>query len=314
VTVAPRDLRETAFDLLLDVSTDVIEDAGDNEPWRHSRLRWLDSTLALDDEPVAPYTPVRVRESTIDILGRSLTIDTLGLPGTIRSRFAPEMTHLSDTARDVLAGPIALVVEDEQGQVPHWRPGGVRMVKQAAGIAAWESSAAAAPLSLLVHGEMEFDGRVEYTLALRATQDVRLRDIRLEIPYARDVAVLVMGMGLKGGLRPRDFDWSWHASRNQDSAWIGDVNAGLQFSLRDDRYSRPLNTNFYTLKPLVMPASWSNDGRGGCRFRERGGDTFLAACFSGPRTLVAGETQRYDFTLLVTPFHALDTEVSRRRR
>ncbi len=49
------------------------------------------------------------------------------------------------------------------------------------------------------------------------------------------------------------------------------MNAGLQFTLKDDKYSRPLNTNFYHSKPLVMPASWANGGRGGCRLTEQGG-------------------------------------------
>ena len=94
---------------------------------------------------------------------------------------------------------------------------------------------------------------------------------------------------------------------NQDSAWLGDVNAGLQFTLKDDRYSRPLNTNFYHSKPLVMPASWANDGRGGCRIAEQG-DAALVQCFSGARVMQKDEVQRYDFRLLLTPFHTLDTK------
>ena len=30
--------------------------------------------------------------------------------------------------------------------------------------------------------------------------------------------------------------------------WIGDVNAGMQFTLKDEHYVRPLNTNFYQLE------------------------------------------------------------------
>ncbi len=49
----------------LTVSARTIPAAGDDEPWRHSRLRWLDSTMAFDDEIVAPYTPVEVRDNTV---------------------------------------------------------------------------------------------------------------------------------------------------------------------------------------------------------------------------------------------------------
>jgi hypothetical protein len=128
------------------------------------------------------------------------------------------------------------------------------------------------------------------------------------------VARYMMGMGLKGGTRPGTYDWRWNVRNNQDAVWVGDVNAGLQLSLQDERYSRPLNTNFYRLKPLVMPRSWSNEGRGGCRFREDGGDTFLISCYSGERTMAPGDELRYDFKLLLTPFHTLDTDAQWRTR
>ena len=62
---------------------------------------------------------------------------------------------------------------------------------------------------------------------------------------------------------------------------MGDVNAGLQFTLKDEHYVRPLNTNFYLSKPLVAPRSWSNNGRGGCDIAEVGDrvgrDLFIVA-------------------------------------
>jgi hypothetical protein len=313
-TVAPLDMPETSIELTLEISSDTLADAGDDEPWRHSRLRWLDSTIALDDDLVAPYLPVTVSGRTLEVLGRTVALDEIGFPKSIESRFGPEMTRLADRGRPVLTAPVSLIAEDETGAALAWRPGGMRVVTQARGVAAWESTATAGGLSLETRASLEFDGLLEYAVSVRAARDVRLRDIRLEIPIARDVAKYMMGMGVKGGLRPREFDWWWNVRNNQDSAWVGDVNAGLQFSLKDDRYSRPLNTNFYTLKPLVMPASWSNDGKGGCRFRERGVATFLVTCYSGGRTMKAGEVQRYDFRLLLTPFHTLDTDAQWRTR
>jgi hypothetical protein len=79
----------------------------------------------------------------------------------------------------------------------------------------------------------------------------------------------------------------------------------MQFTLKDDRYERPLNTNFYLSKPLVMPASWDNRGKGGCRLAEQG-PVFKVSCYSGPRVIRPGETLRYDFRLMVTPFKPID--------
>jgi hypothetical protein len=115
-----------------------------------------------------------------------------------------------------------------------------------------------------------------------------------------------MGLGLKGGSRPAALDWKWDRQNNQDALWIGDVNAGLQVSLKDERYERPLNTNFYQLKPLILPRAWHNDGRGGIRLSEEGG-AVVVACHGGPRAMRAGEALRFDFRLLLTPFKPLDT-------
>ena len=299
----------SSVDIVLTVRSSSIVAAGDDEPWRHARLRWLDSTLAQDDEVVRPYTPVTVRGRALGVLGRRIVLGTEGFPNRIESYFAPEMTRITALPRQVLASPIAFTVRDAGGtSMPlKWTAAPV-FTKQAPGAVAWETRAtdSATTLRMTVRGQVEMDGTVDYRVALAADRPVALGDVRLEIPVARDVAKYMMGMGLKGGFRPATFTWKWDVQRNQDSAWIGDVNAGLQFSMRDERYVRPLNTNFYQLKPLVMPRSWDNGGKGGCSFGELG-EAFAARCFSGPRTLQAGETVHYDFRLLVTPFHALDT-------
>ena len=75
--------------LLLEVNNKLLADGGDGEPWRHSRLRWLDSTIADDDELVAPFTPLVVQGKKIALLGRDLELAATGLPDSIRSYFAP---------------------------------------------------------------------------------------------------------------------------------------------------------------------------------------------------------------------------------
>ena len=109
---------------------------------------------------------------------------------------------------------------------------------------------------------MEFDGFVDYKIAVTARRDVAVSDIRLEVPWSEGAAKYMMGLGHKGGLRPATFDWAWDQKKNQDALWLGTVNAGMQVALRAENYSRPLNTNFYLSKPLAMPPSWWNDGKG----------------------------------------------------
>ncbi len=308
LTVAAAGQSKTSVAIELTVGTEKIRNAGDDDPWRLSRLRWLDSQLAVDDELVPPYSPVEVHNNQISILGRRVTLAANGIPSSIQSSFDIEMTHLAETPREVLAAPIAVLVEDADGRVLPWVSDGVRFTKQAPGAAAWQSHSQTGPVTMDLHAQMEFDGNIEFAVSLDSTRTVRLNDIRLQIPLVADVARYAMGLGLKGGVRPANFAWKWNVQRNQDSAWIGDVNAGLQFTLKDDHYARPLNTNFYQSQPLVMPSSWDNLGQGGCRFAESDRTTYLVTCYSGPRTLVPGQTQHYNFRLLLTPFHTINTQ------
>ena len=321
VTIAPAGLPPTTLPVRLTVGAQAIVNHGDDEPWRLSRLRWLDSRLALDTGLVPPYTPVRAAGMQVSVLGRTVTLAPTGFPRRITSHFGEEMTGLVSRGREVLRGPVALVVEDSAGRVVPWREARTHITQRLPGAALWEARATAGSVAMHSRAQMDFDGNIEYTIALTASRATPVRDIRLEIPLADSVARYFMGMGRKGGVRPDTMTWRWDQTKNQDAAWIGDVNAGLQFTLKDQHYIRPLNTNFYTLRPLVMPTSWANGGQGGCAFQAartgvppyrgtgvpayRG--TYLVSCFSGARTIAAGDTLYFNLRLLLTPFHTLDT-------
>ena len=55
--------------------------------------------------------------------------------------------------------------------------------------------------------KMEFDGCINYRLTLKALEAVDVRDIRLEIPYRREVAAYMMGFCRRGGYRPGQWQW-----------------------------------------------------------------------------------------------------------
>jgi hypothetical protein len=77
---------------------------------------------------------------------------------------------------------------------------------------------------------------------------------------------------------------------------------------------RPLNTNFYLSKPLIAPKSWANDGKGGCDILSDSTPahttkkTVTVSCYSGRHVIEAGDSLRFDFRLMVTPFKPLDTK------
>jgi hypothetical protein len=314
VTVIPKGLPAAKVRLSLDVKDEVLEDSGDSEFWRMSRLRWLDSRVAFDDETTPPFPPIVVQGDTFSCLGRSLTVGRSGFPAGIRSIFSPEVTSLVKDGREMLVSPINLIVETQDGHILEWVDRGAELVMQAPGTVVWEAASEAGPLGLVLRGRMEFDGFVGFKVSLSSKEEIEVKDIRLEIPVAGGVARYMMGLGFKGGLRPAEFDWVWDQKKNQDALWIGDVNAGFQFSLRAENYERPLNTNFYLSKPLNLPLSWWNEGKGAVSVRERDSRTVLVTASSGSRRLAPGEILHYDFNLLLTPFKTIDTRAHFRTR
>jgi hypothetical protein len=213
----------------------------------------------------------------------------------------------------VTAGPIRLRVIDAAGVERAWVPdiAGPRVAQPGPGAVVWKADSSNDDFLMHVEARMEFDGFVDYKVAVEARRDVDVNDIRLDVPWREASARYMMGLGFKGGLRPETFDWAWDQKKNQDALWIGTVNAGLQVGLRAENYSRPLNTNFYLSKPLNMPPSWWNGGKGTVSVKASGKPgakdrAVVMTAGSGARTIKKGEVLRYDFTLLLTPFKPLD--------
>jgi len=310
IEIAPQGIKSQKITLNLHISTKTLPDAGDSDPWRHSRLRWLNSRMAIDNKIVPPYKPLQYADNTIRCLGREVTLDTTGFPRSIRSFFSAEMTSIekSINGKELLSSPVKLLIEHpSQGIIP-WQNSQVEIKELSDGIIRWDSESKSKFMQLKCKAQMEFEGYMDFQITLTAKRDTKLKDIRLEIPLAASMAKYMMGMGRKGGYRPSQYSWQWDPKNNQDSVWIGDVNGGLQCSFRDRNYVRPLNTNYYQSKPLNMPPSWYNKGRGGCYLHEQGNNTFLIRSFSGSRSIKTGDKLYFYFSLLITPFKPLDTK------
>ncbi len=106
IDIIPENSEEKRVKIQLVVSDQYLADRGDGEPWRHSRLRWLNSTLGLDDIPVHPYTPLEVAGRKISCLGRSIQLNDLGVPEQINSQ-----------GNALLSTPVNFVIESENHRV-----------------------------------------------------------------------------------------------------------------------------------------------------------------------------------------------------
>ncbi|TCV97469.1 hypothetical protein EC912_101481 [Luteibacter rhizovicinus] len=289
----------------LTVTGTPAKDHGDDEPANLTRLRWLNSRLAQDDSVTRPLKPVTRRNDKLSILGRDIELDSVGMPARIGSYFDERMTRLDDTSRALLAAPMRLIVEGPGGVRDMKATGRMAFTQPGPGKLQWRTEGRAGDVQQTVDATLEADGTLSYQIALTSPRAVDLSDIRFEVPLKLDAARYMLGLGRTGDTVPKQFDWQWNVEHNQDGLWIGDVNAGLELHLRDEHYSRPLNTNFYHQKPLVMPGSWDNGGKGGIRLRQDS-DAYRVVAFSGPRHMQAGETLRYDIVMRVTPFKTID--------
>ncbi len=308
VTVCADGKPDVPVKIILVVSNQVLTDGGINEPWKQTRLTWLNSDLGQKNDIIKPYIPLKIKGNAVELLGRRFVVANGGLPEQIQTYFTEEMTAIGSTPRPVLASPFKLIAERTDGSLLRWLTGKPVIVQPEPGKVTWTASSTAPGLLMKVNGSLEFDGFVHYSVRIFALKTLEIKDIRMLIPFKKDVTQYMMGLNLKGGKMPDSYEWKWDvAHKNQDGAWIGDVNAGLQFSLRDQHYVRPLNTNFYLDKPLILPASWGNDGKGGISIKQTP-DAELVNNYSGAREMKKGDTLYYDFNLMITPFHPINTE------
>ena len=107
----------------LTVGGAALHDHGDSVPQRLSRVRWLDSTAGIDDNPPLNREPLSLDAATATATanGKQISIDQVtGLPA--RVSVAPEQRRGPggpSSPREVLAAPIQLHAIRSTGERSH---------------------------------------------------------------------------------------------------------------------------------------------------------------------------------------------------
>ena len=272
ITISDANGAQGVVPVSIRIAGEPLADRGDNELWRYSRLRWLNSTLGIADTPTAPYTAMTVDENRIGCLGRTVTVDeTTGLPAQIRS-----------WNNDVLSSPMRFVIQTAAGvkelkAIPE-------LTEHTEGHVTGSWKAEDEEMTVSCKAIMEFDGWMNYVYTITPKKRIEVKDIRLVLPVTNKVGTYFLGMGLPGQATPQQYDGKWDApektvnnfgvsiptSKEQqwlwpfDSFWIGNEHAGIHCEFRGSTYSGPL-LNLY--RP-AYPESWFNGGKGGFAIRK----------------------------------------------
>ena len=288
----------------LTVDGPVLEDRGDDEPWRHSRLRWLNSTLGISNKPTVGYEKMQLNNNLVSSLGKQVRFDLKsGLPQSIDS-----------WGNEILASPIEFIIQTKHGVKKI--KGDAELLTQNEGEIIGKWTGEDVDLSLTCTAKMEFDGWINYIYTLVPKHDFEVEDIRLVIPMKKNHSSYFMGIGLSGQDTPSHYASKWDTAESKtnnfgvsiavskktewlwpfDSFWIGSVKAGIHCELRGGSYSGPLLNLF---RP-AYPASWHNEGKGGFDVKKSSTKT-TTTVYSGKRQLKKGEPINFDFAFIITP-------------
>jgi len=230
--------------------------------------------------------PLRIGEdSSISVAGHRMLLSKQGFPEQVQVLFAAN-------GKDSLAKPVNILAENihfhffsqADGKDIRLKSGGLAFTKRTSRKVSWEVNSAADALSVDATGTVDPKGRVDYSVKVTALRDLDLKDIVMHIPFQKEVAKSMVGLGKQGDYQP-DSMYHWKAkdgNKEGVGAWIGDAGgAGLNYS-------------------LLNPTVWYNGGKGGIDVGIKG-KSMLVNNYSGSRHLSKGDILYYNFILRVSP-------------
>ncbi len=292
VTVSAEGEDPQTITLSLRVEDKVLPDRGDGDHWRLSRLRWLNSRIALDDDVCAPFIPMKVDGNVVDILGRRIQLNETGMLKQMTSFI--DMFDIRKDGRDVLAEPILFEVVSE-GKTVEWRNHKLTCEYTSPGVVRYVATAKSDLLDIRSEITLEMDGFAGHVVALESRGPVQLDSVRVEVPFLAEASRYCMCLvdptadqvshKADFGETPSD-EWRYPVEKFE-LLWLGNYNAGL------------------CLRVPPGEQAWINGGQGEVvRTPTEYGHT--VALDSGPQ--IIDGSARFSFELYATPFKPLTTK------
>jgi len=162
----------------------TLEGKGEPVTVTHSLVRqvfpWEGNQLGISEEVPAPFEPVKAQAATVSVIGRKLTLNGLGLFGSIVS-----------LDQELLHSPMTLRAQTADGKSLELTGGKVKLEENRPTFARYTGSGAGAGLEVKTLSLVEIDGmmRVEMTISPEKAP-VALKALWLEIPIKKEQATL----------------------------------------------------------------------------------------------------------------------------
>lgn len=281
-TISAEGVSPQIVDITIYIGKELLVDKGDGDLWRHSRLRWLNSTIGIDNLPVTPYSNMQLAGTMITATSKTLDIDKNGLPKSIKIN-----------GREILNRSMSFVVETDRGNV-FFSAENLRIEKKSDGLVQWNASSEQDGLNFRCIAYMEFDGYIRYNVQLSADKIISARNIKLVASYTPVSSEYFMGVGFGGGTRPQNFSWDWKGP--WDSYWIGGDKSGLQVEFRGGTYHGPLLNDYKPAPPLI----WENSNKGTVSISGAKNQPANVTASTGEQTITR-QPLDFEFSILITP-------------
>lgn len=208
VTVRPEGQLAANVPVTLHVSNTIVDEHGDHDLWRLSRLRWLESDLGVRDEVFPPFTPLVTSRNTrsISTWGHTLVLNEYGLPENICFK-----------NEKILAAPISLTYAG------NWGKPAFKFITLSDTHVSWQGTAKSKDISLIIDGSMEFEGTVTLKFHLEsANRKCTVKDLNFTASYRKEKAELISCVGYQGK-RSKKFICGFGGT----SVWMGSMKAGM---------------------------------------------------------------------------------------
>ena len=250
-------------------------------------LTLLFSFLAVGAIAQEKFPTIHIQGDTlISFTGWNVQLNRQGFPEQIRTYFGPDARDTTDQPTVILAENVHFHFFNQiDGKDIRLKGGGLTITKSYPYQVLWKATSTSEILNMDVTGSLQVDSYMQFAVKVTALQDVDLKDVVMHIPFQKDVARSMLGLGrqVSTAIDTSVYHWKWNPARKDwDWAVIGTVNAGLR----------------YSLAPRDV---WLNDGKGGIDIGIKG-KSMLANNYSGERHLRKGDSIEFDFTLTIMPY------------